>query len=84
MKGLSDEDQKKIKKCSALVARAVVDANNKNLASSLFSNDEDVELGYFLADKFISALVYRARNKVKTKLFDKKTLAQSFGWHLTP
>ena len=61
----------KIAKCNQLVAKAILLEENKKKISELLSTEEEIQLGYFLADIFTSSLVANVQNKVKAKLFTK-------------
>ena len=62
----------KITKCNKLVAKAILmDESKRNKISELLSTEEEIELGYFIADMLTSSLVANVQNKVKAKLFSK-------------
>ena len=62
----------KITKCNKLVAKVILmEENKRNKISELLSTEEELELGYFLADMLTSSLVANVQNKVKAKLFSK-------------
>ena len=48
-----------------------MEGGNRQKISDLLSTEEEIQLGYFLADIFTSSLVANVQNKVKANLFNK-------------
>ena len=68
----SASQMEKMAKCNQLVAKAILmEGGKRQKISDLLSTEEEIQLGYFLADIFTSSLVANVQNKVKANLFNK-------------